>query len=256
MVTKVHARAIRVVLKRRTEVAERTIEVAFDRPDGLTFKAGQYMDVTLLHPPETDAEGNTRSFSIASSPDEAELRIATRVRDIAFKRVLSTMPLGTELKMDGPHGTFTLHRDAHRPAVFLAGGIGITPFRSMIHWAVHQHLSHRIYLFYSNRRPEDAPFLEEFRGLTRDSSTFTMVPTMTQMSRSSQEWKGETGYLTYELLSRHLRQELETPAQGSSARKPLYYIAGPPPMVEAFQSMLLRAGIDEEDLRVEEFSGY
>ncbi len=106
-------------LKRPSEVAERTLEFRFEKPAGMTFKAGQFMDLTLLDPPETDTEGNTRGFSINSAPDAPELTFTTRLRDTAFKRVLQAMPLGTEV-------------NASRPAVLLAGGIGITPFCSMV----------------------------------------------------------------------------------------------------------------------------
>jgi len=82
-------------LKDRKEVAEGTMAFRFEKPSGWTFKAGQYLDMTLLDPPETDSEGDVRSFSIASSPQEDTLMVATRMRDTAFKRVLKTMPLET-----------------------------------------------------------------------------------------------------------------------------------------------------------------
>src|SRR6202790_3103220 len=115
-------------LKDREEVAEETIAFRFEKPSGWTFKAGQYLDMTLLDPPETDSEGNVRSFSIASGPHEETLLVATRMRDTAFKRVLRTMPLGTAVKIDGPSGDLTLQDNSTRAAVFLAGGIGFTPF--------------------------------------------------------------------------------------------------------------------------------
>jgi ferredoxin-NADP reductase len=114
---------------------------------------------TLTDPPETDDEGGMRNFSIASAPGEPDLMIATRMRDTAFKRVLKTMPLGTEVRIVGTFGSLTLHHNADRPAVFLAGGIGITPFRSMLRQAAEQKLLHRLSLFYSNGRPGDAAFL-------------------------------------------------------------------------------------------------
>jgi ferredoxin-NADP reductase len=148
-------------LKERKEVAEGTMAFRFEKPSGWAFKAGQYLDMTLLDPSETDSEGNVRSFSIASAPHEDTLMVATRMRDTAFKRVLRTMPLGTAVKIEGPFGDLILQNDFTRTAAFLAGGIGITPFRSIVHWAAQDKLSNRIVLFYSNRRPEDAPFLAE-----------------------------------------------------------------------------------------------
>src|ERR1043165_676841 len=113
-------------LSSRSEVAERTLEFRFAKPLSMTFKAGQFMDLTLLDPSETDAEGNTRGFSINSAPDDPELIFTTRLRDTAFKRVLRSLPLGTAVQLNGPFGNFTLHNKESRPAVLLAGGIGIT----------------------------------------------------------------------------------------------------------------------------------
>jgi ferredoxin-NADP reductase len=86
----------------------------------------------LINPSETDAEGNTRGFSLASAPYEDDLMLATRMRDTAFKRVLKTMALGAELTLDAPYGSFTLHNNAAIPAVFVTGGIGVTPVRSIV----------------------------------------------------------------------------------------------------------------------------
>jgi ferredoxin-NADP reductase len=240
-------------LKTRSEVGKQTLEFRFDKPPGMTFKAGQFMDLTLINPPETDAEGNTRGFSINSAPDDPELTFTTRLRDTAFKRGLQTMPLGAEIKVEGPFGDLTLHNDPRRPAVLLAGGIGVTPFRSIVRRAEHEKLPHRIFLFYSNRRPEDAPFLDELRDLMRINPNFTFIPTMTQMSDSHLPWAGEVGYIDYQLIVKHLQSDT------SSEKKllgPIYYMAGPPAMVAALRAMLNKAGIDGEDIRTEEFTGY
>jgi len=98
----------------------------FEKPKDFTFKAGQFGDFTLFNPQETDEEGNTRGFSLTNPPYASDLMVATRMRDTAFKRVLKTLPLGTELKLDAPYGSFTLHNNKEIPAVFLTGGIGIT----------------------------------------------------------------------------------------------------------------------------------
>ncbi len=248
--TPVAGRTVRSLkLKSRSEVAERTLEFWFDKPVGMTFKAGQYMDLTLIDPPETDAEGNTRSFSITSAPDDPELTFATRLRDTAFKRVLQRMPLGTEVEAGGPFGNLTLHNDASRPAVLLAGGIGITPFRGMVRRAAHERLPHRIFLFYSNRRPEDAPFLDELRGLARENPSFAFIPTMTRMSGSRLPWSGETASIDHALVVKH------TATRGAEAR-PIYYLAGPPAMVAGLLTTLNDAGVDDDDIRTEEFTGY
>jgi ferredoxin-NADP reductase len=233
-------------LKDRKEVAEGTIAFRFEKPAGWTFKPGQYLDMTLLDPSETDSEGNVRSFTIASAPHEETLMMATRMRDTAFKRVLRTMPLGTAVKIEGPSGDFILKKDVTRTAIFLAGGIGITPFRSFVHWAAKEKLPNRIVLFYSNRRPEDAPFLSELQNLERDNPKYKLIPSMTEMEKSHQPWHGETGAINREMLGRHLK--------GMESR--IHYIAGPPDMVKDLHEMLNKAGVDDNDIRAEEFAGY
>jgi ferredoxin-NADP reductase len=141
-------------LVRRQEVAERTIAFHFEKPPGWTFKAGQFLDMTLLAPPETDAEGNKRGFSIASAPEEGTIIVASRMRDTAFKRVLQTMPFGTLVTIEGPFGNLTLHHNAARAAVILAGGIGITPFRSILIDAARRRLPQRIFVL--SRHAKDA----------------------------------------------------------------------------------------------------
>src|ERR1017187_10087709 len=115
----------------RHEVAERTTAFRFEKPTNWVFEAGRFLDMSVLNPSETDAEGDSRTFSIASAPHEETLMVATRMRDTAFKRVLDTMRPGSSVKIEGPSGSLLLH-NAKRTAVFLAGGIGITPFRSIV----------------------------------------------------------------------------------------------------------------------------
>src|ERR1051326_7356751 len=205
----------------RIDVAEGTIAFHFEKPAHFNFKAGQAADVTLFNPPETDGEGNTRTFSIASPPFENELVFTTRMRDTAFKRSLKKVPLATEVKISSAAGSFTLHKNRAKPAVFLAGGIGITPFLSIVQQAHHDRLPHHLYLFYSNRRPEDAPFLDTLQNLEKTNPHFHLICTMTEMSKSKKEWNGEVVPIDREMLSRNL-----TTLQG-----PIYYSAGPPAMV-------------------------
>jgi ferredoxin-NADP reductase len=233
-------------LVRRQEVAERTLAFHFEKPSDWTFKAGQFLDMTLVSPAETDAEGNKRGFSIASAPEEATIMVATRMRDTAFKRVLQTVPLGTAVTIEGPFGNLALHNNATRTAVILAGGIGITPFRSILIDAARRRLPHRIVVFYSNRRPEDAAFLDELVSLQSENPAYKLFATMTEMTKSRRSWDGETGLIDKTLLSRHLKD----------AVSPIYYIAGPPAMVKGLHEVLNDVGADDDDIRTEEFIGY
>jgi ferredoxin-NADP reductase len=230
----------------RQEVAENTMAFHFEKPTGWTFKPGQYVDMTLLDPRETDPEGNIRSFTVASAPQESTLMVATRMRDTAFKRVLRTMPLGTQVRIEGPLGAFTLHGNASRLAVFLAGGIGITPFRSMLVNDARQGLGRRIVLFYSNRRPEDSAFLQELQQIGARNKNYQIIGIMTEMKKSKRPWKGEIGFLDKAVLGRFI----------PDVAVPIYYIAGPPAMVAAMRKTLANAQVNEDDVRSEDFAGY
>ena len=233
-------------LLNRVEVAEGTIAFHFAKPAGFIFKAGQFADVTLIDPPETDPEGDVRTFSITSPPFESELVFTTRMRYTAFKRSLKKVPLATEVEISAASGSFTLHKNSAKPAVFLAGGIGITPFLSIVRQADHDRIQHKISLFYSNRRPEDTAFLATLQAVETTNPNFRLICTMTEMSKSTKDWKGERDLIEKEMLLRHLKV-----LQG-----PIYYIAGPPAMVAAMRQTLISAGVEEDDIRAEEFSGY
>ena len=172
--------------------------------------------------------------------------VATRLRDTAFKRVLRSVPLGTDVKIEGPFGNLRLHNDTSRAAVILTGGIGVTPFRSILLHAAKEKLPHRIFLFYANRRPEDAPFLDELQRLEMQNSHFKFIACMTEMEKSQRSWQGERGLIDRLLLEKYLK----------GLRSPVYYITGPPAMVKAMHAMLSDAGVDDDNIRIEEFAGY
>ena len=236
----------RVKLKSRQEIAFGTMAFHFEKPEGFAFKAGQFGDFTLANPPETDAEGNIRGFSFASAPYESDLVVATRMRDTAFKRVLKTMEIGTELSLDAPYGSFTLHDDARIPAVFLSGGIGVTPVRSIILQATHDKLPHKIVLFDSNRRPEFTAFLDDLTEARKANPNFTFVGTMTEMGKSGAAWGGETGFVTKAMILKSV----------ADLTLPIYYITGPREMVAAMRKVLDESGVKDDKIRTEEFTGY
>lgn len=235
-----------VRIKGTNEVASRTLAVHLTKPEGFSFEAGQFIEAALIDPPETDAEGNSRAFTLASAPHEPDLIFATRLRDTAFKRVIRNLRKGQEISLDGPFGSFTLHKDAARPAVFLAGGIGITPFRSIVLQASKDTLAQRLFLFYANRRPEDAAFLQELQALEKQNPRFTLVATMTRAQPSSQPWQGPRGHIDKAMIERH----------AGPMTAPIYYTAGPARMVRAMQNLLRSAGVSTDNIRAEEFAGY
>jgi ferredoxin-NADP reductase len=235
-----------IKLLKKEQIAEGAMMFTFEKPGGFEFKAGQSVDLTLINPSETDAEGNTRAFSIVSAPYEDVLAVATRMRDTAFKRELKNLALNSELEFAGPFGSFTLHNNSSKPAVFLVGGIGITPFYSILKYAAMNKLPHKIYLFYSNRRPEDSAFLEELEAMKKNNPNYTLIAAMTEMDKSNRYWGGEKGNITKEMLQKYL----------PDLSLPVYYSAGPAGLVLAMRKILNELGIDDDNIRTEEFSGY
>ena len=229
------------LLNKRT-IANGTMAFEWEKPAGYTFTSGQATDWTIPNPAETDDEGNLRSFSIACGPNEPLLRIATRMRDTAFKRCLSRMNLGDTISIDDPWGEFTLEAAHTSDVVFLCGGIGVTPFYSMLLDHVAQQRTQHVTLFFSNKTIGDAPFRNELLALAKKNSAITMVETITD----DPDWQGEHGFIDEAMLKRHI----------SDLNVPTYYIAGPPQMVAAMNKMLHGAGIAEEQIKLDEFSGY
>lgn len=230
----------------RAEVAEGTLAFAFERPAGFDFTAGQYLTVTLPDPLYTDEKGNSRTFSIASSPQEAgRLVIATRMTGSALKRSLAEAPLGTPVSLFGPAGDFTLRPDAAE-TVFIAGGIGITPFRSMLLDAATRGRPGAIALIYSGRTLEGTPFHEELANLAKTYPAFRYIPTITEADQSPLAWDGERRRVSAEFLRDHVGE----------MTGPRFYLAGPPGLVAAATKTVLDAGADPAHLLAEEFSGY
>ena len=236
-----------VHLKAKTEAANGTIAFHLEKPQGFEFRPGQAIDVILADAGEARNTGDGRhAFSIVSAPHESELVFATRMRDSVYKRALAALPVGAELDIDGPFGSLTLHKNTARAGVLIAGGIGVTPFMSMLRNAAMQQSQQDLLLLYSNRRPEDSAFLSELQALERTNPKFRLKATMTDMAHSAVDWSGDTQTIDREWL----QQAIEGLAN------PIFYVAGPPSMVAAMQQLLLSAGIDEDDVRSEEFFGY
>jgi ferredoxin-NADP reductase len=236
---------MRAQIKEKREVAKGTLMVVFDLLGReVDFLPGQYFWVTLLDPPYDDEKGPRRHISVVTSPTErGVLGLCTRLRDSAFKRSLVELPVGTEVEVEEPKGSFVLPEETDRPYVFIAGGIGITVFRSMLRYIADNGLPHRVTLVYSNRDRESAPFLDELQELERANPSFRLVATMTK----DPAWEGETRRIDAGLLRDHLEEDLTAYT---------YLVAGPPVLVEAMVEMLKGTGVPEEQIRPDGFSGY
>jgi ferredoxin-NADP reductase len=233
-------------LTKKQEIAVDTMAFYFEKPAGFTYKAGQYGDLTFEHPPETDAEGNTRGFSFASAPYEEELMMATRMRDTAFKRVLKNMQLGAEIKLEASWGSFTLHNNNSTPAVFITGGIGITPVRSIVMQTAQDGLQRKILVFYANKTEPEAAFLDELTEAQKRESNYKLIPIMTRSNGEAEAWEGETAHVSGVMLEKYIED----------LALPIYYISGPPAMVKESRKMLNDSGVNDDNIRSEEFVGY
>jgi ferredoxin-NADP reductase len=228
------------------EIASGTAGFEIEVDGSLSFEAGQTCDLTLPSPAFHDEHGTARTFSIASSPaDLPRLMFATRISASAFKRSLMASAPGTALDVDGPYGSFTLHRNAAKPAVFFAGGIGITPFRSIIKDATERKLPHAVTLFYSNRTPDSTAFLPDLEGWAQQNPRLSLVPTITD-DVDIHTWKYQKGMIDAAFLNGKIQPDARA----------IYYIAGPPPFVTAMRGALEQLGADPDDIRTEEFAGY
>jgi ferredoxin-NADP reductase len=236
---------MRATIKEKREVAKGTLFVVFDLHGAeLDFRPGQYFWVTLLDAPYDDEKGVRRHISVATSPTErGVIGLCTRLRDSAFKRSLAELPVGAEVEVEQPKGAFVLPADSDRPYVFLAGGIGITVFRSMLRYIADERLPYRVTLVYSNRDRASAAFLDELNELERRIAGFRLCATMTQ----DPDWDGETRRISADLLHDRLDERL---------RAYTYLVAGPPAMVESVAGELAALGIPEVRLLTERFSGY
>jgi ferredoxin-NADP reductase len=236
---------LRARLADKQEVAKGTLLVLFDLlGEEVDFTPGQYFFVTLLDPPYDDERGPRRHFSVVTSPNErGRLGFCTRLRDSAFKRSLVELPIGAEVEVEEPKGSFLLPEDTTQAYVFLAGGIGITVFRSMLRYIAEEDLPHRVTLIYSNRDRDSTPFLDELSQLEQARDNLQLVLTMTE----DPSWSGETRRIGPELLRAHLAGDLSSYA---------YLLAGPPPMVDAIVETLDAEGVPEERISADRFSGY
>jgi glycine betaine catabolism B len=219
------------------------------------YTAGQFafFDIGEVY---DDPKGPIRHFTISSSPTENFIMFSTRIRDSPYKKRLSTLEEDAKVKVRGPEGQFVLHQDYSKPAVFLSGGIGVTPFRSMIKYATDKRLPTRITMFDSNRDRSNILFKEEFDDWAGINKNLKLIYTINEddqkeqsISSTENDWKGEYGRINKAMILKYL----DTNVLNNS----IFYICGPPGMLKAMQALLQEElNIPKDRIKIEEFTGY
>ena len=224
------------------EVVPRVRDVSsfrFPRPVELSYKPGQYMLITiksgekeLMHP-----------FSISSSPTEkAYIEFTKKLTQNEYSLVLKTLKPGDWACIDAPHGEFTFEGEYPKIAL-LTGGIGITPFRSIIKYSTDMKLDSDIALFYGCRSPSDVAFRDELEQMQKQNKNLKLVFTVNE---PNDDWKGAVGNITADLLKEELPDYKER----------MFYACGPPGMVTAMTNLIKTLGLTETHLKLENFAGY
>jgi ferredoxin-NADP reductase len=207
----------------------------FSPEEPVSWQAGQFMYYTLPHP-DADDRGEKRWFTISSAPYQGDIWITTRITPdtgSSFKKALLSLQPGQTVEAEGPDGDFIVNDPAKR-YIFVAGGIGITPFRSIINQLDHEGKDINIELLYANRDEADVPFREELEALSHKHENFN---------------------ITY-FFGDNLIDEAALREFGSRVDEPYYYVSGPEPMVEAFKATLDGMGVDEQHAQFDYFPGY
>jgi ferredoxin-NADP reductase/nitrite reductase/ring-hydroxylating ferredoxin subunit len=243
---KVNKLSLQLLSKEKLQETD-IVTLRFSR-EGIHYSAGQYA-FFKLDGISGDAKGPIRHFTIASSPTEQDLLISTRIRDTPYKQKLASLKEGTRISAWGPQGEFVLHDDYSRPAIFLSGGIGVTPFRSMMKFATDKKLPVKIIMFDSNRNEQNILYKDEFDSWASQNKNVKVVYTVTEEQEARVSWTGERGRIDKSLLQKHLSKD----EIGNS----VFYICGPPGMLKGMQELLQKElQIPKERIKIEEFTGY
>jgi ferredoxin-NADP reductase len=220
------------LIEKRQETAD-TKTFLFASEGNLTWKAGQYLHYKLPHP-NPDDRGIERYFSISSAPFERRVMLTSRFtpKGSSFKRALDSLPIGGQIDADPPEGDFIV-TDSLKPMVLIAGGIGITPFRSILLDLDHRNERADIVLLYANRT-EGAPFRAELEQLAKRMRNFSI-----------KFFIGD-----HQLDGNGIRSAVP------DLVKRKFYVSGPEPMVESFDGTLKTLGIGESEIANDFFPGY
>jgi ferredoxin-NADP reductase len=226
----------RVVSSRPLTPTTRAIEV--EKPNAFRFRPTQFTFLQLM----TDEGMDARPMSLATSPTRPHLEYAIRLSDSPYKRAFAALQPGDEVRVFGPIGDFVLHET--RPAVLVAGGIGVTPLKGMAEYAADKALPIPIRLVYSNRNEDEIVYRPELDSLEKQNPNFRVLHTLTRTTDGG--WRGRTGRIDRELLQEAAR----------GLPDPIYYVSGTPSMVVGTLRILRGLDIPDADLEVEAFRGY
>jgi len=231
---------------KKEKVAKDTYSFYFDRSGfSFDFLPGQYLRLTLPH--ASDERGTSRYFTIASSPHEKKhVMFTIRIYESSFKKTLYKLQPGDEGHFFGPMGWFLLPKDEKEEKVFIAGGIGVTPFHSLLHFLSEKKRISPITLFASFPKRDEVLFYKEFEEISKKNKNIRVIYTLTQEAVVDPDWAGETGRVSHEFFKKYL----------SDIHKPVYYVVGSEETVAGIKAMLLELGIDEEKIQTEDFTGY
>jgi ferredoxin-NADP reductase len=241
------ARLFTLQYLRKEHIAKDVYSFYFKRNDAtFTFLSGQYIRMVLPHD-SPDDRGTARFFTIASSPNNLEeCVITTKVTSSSFKNTLYNLSPGQHVQFWGPLGNFVLHNNIHNPIVFLAGGMGITPFYSMILDAVELCLPVSIWLFASFSTIENILYYNELQRIIIENHTIHSTYIITHYFNANGRINAETGRIDSNLLKKYLKD----------LQKYTYYIAGSPTMVDDMLAMLQTLAIPDEQIVIEKYTGY
>jgi ferredoxin-NADP reductase len=239
-------RKLRAAISARREIGAGITSLAFPKPSGFSFVPGQYMEWSIPLR-NSDSRGNRRYFSLASSPTEPELLIAARIPVGAsrYKQELMRMPEGAMVTAGELGGDFVLPRNPRVPLAFIAGGIGITPFRSMIRFLLDTGGKRDIVLLYSNYTEQEIVFGDVLKEAACRMG-LKVVHTLTDPARVRPGWCGRTGFIDAHMI----RQEVP------DCRARHFMVSGSPGMVNAVTSALRSAGVPRRRVRTDYFPGY
>ncbi len=224
------------------EIIPRTYNVTsfrFPRPAELNYKAGQFFFITL----KADGKELKKHFSFSSSPTEkTHIEFTKKLSDSDFSAALKALKPGDWARIDAPYGKFTFEGE-HEKIGLLAGGIGITPFKSICQYCTDMRLNTKVTLLYGNRTENDIAFRKELEALQRQNKNLKVVFILNE---ADSNWKGATGLITAEMIKKEIPDYKET----------TFYTCGPPKMVEIMEKLVAQLGVPETQLKREYFTGY